>query len=88
MNNDDQKLIEAIVAGMQEQKAQNIAIVDMTKLDAPCSYFVICEGNSSRQVESIADTMSDYKTETVCIRWLRQCRMDCHRLRLGDSAYF
>ena len=41
MNNDDQKLIEAIVAGMQEQKAQNIAIVDMTKLDAPCSYFVI-----------------------------------------------
>ena len=34
MNNDDQKLIEAIVAGMQEQKAQNIAIVDMTKLDA------------------------------------------------------
>lgn len=65
MNNDDQKLIEAIVAGMQEQKAQNIAIVDMTKLDAPCSYFVICEGNSSRQVESIAYTMSDYVRKSI-----------------------
>ncbi len=60
MNKDDKQLIDAIVEGMQEQKAKNIAIVDMTKLEAPCPYFVICEGTSSRQVESIADTMRDY----------------------------
>ena len=60
MNKDDKRLISNIVAGMQEQKAKKIAVVDMTALDAPCQYFVICEGNSNRQVEAIADTMRDF----------------------------
>jgi len=60
MNKDDKVLISGIVKGMQEQKAKKIAVVDMTALDAPCQFFVICEGTSNRQVESIADTMREY----------------------------
>lgn len=65
MNQEDKRLIATIVAGMQEQKAKNIVIVDMTQLDAPCPYFVICEGTSSRHVESIADTMRNYVRDTI-----------------------
>jgi len=60
MNKDDKLLISNIVEGMQEQKAKKIAVVDMTALDAPCQYFVICEGNSNRQVEAIAEKMRDF----------------------------
>jgi ribosome-associated protein len=60
MNKDDKLLISDIVKGMQEQKAKKIAVVDMSALDAPCRFFVICEGNSSKQVEAIADTMRDF----------------------------
>ncbi|MDR3326728.1 MAG: ribosome silencing factor [Prevotellaceae bacterium] len=60
MKKKENELIDAIVAGMQEQKAKRIVVVDMTKIEAPCRYFVICEGTSSTQVGAIADTMRDY----------------------------
>ena len=60
MNKDNKLLISSIVAGMQEQKAKKIAVVDMTALDAPCQYFVICEGTSTTQVSAIADKMRDF----------------------------
>ncbi len=65
MNIEDKTLINTIVEGMQENKAKNIAIVDMTKLDAPCQYFVICDGTSSAHVSAIADTMREYVRDTI-----------------------
>lgn len=53
-------LVDAIVAGMQEKKAKRIVVVDMTKLNAPCQYFVICEGDSNVHVTSIGYEVKDY----------------------------
>jgi ribosome-associated protein len=60
MNKDDNLLINNIIKGMQERKAKRIALVDMTGLEAPCQYFVICEGTSSTHIEAIADEVRDY----------------------------
>jgi len=60
MKKEDKKLLEAIVAGMQEKKAKKVVTVDMTKLEAPCQYFVICEGDSNVQVSAIAYEVKDY----------------------------
>ena len=57
------QLISTIVEGMQEKKAKKIAIVDMSKLEAPCQYFVICEGDSSTHVMTIATTTKDFVRE-------------------------
>ena len=57
------KLISTIVEGMQEKKAKKIAIVDMSKLEAPCQYFVICEGDSSTHVMTVATTTKDFVRE-------------------------
>ena len=65
---DDHTLVEAIVRGMQEQKAKKIAVVDMSELEAPCQYFVISQGTSNRQVEAIADTTRDFLRDNLKVK--------------------
>lgn len=59
------ELVEHVVLGLQEGKARRIVTVDMSKLDAPCLYFVICEGNSSTHVSSIATELKDFVREQL-----------------------
>ena len=54
------KLVEAIVKGIQEKKGQDITIADLRGIDGNiASYFVICQGNSPSQVEAIADSVCE-----------------------------
>ncbi|MBK3517256.1 ribosome silencing factor [Carboxylicivirga marina] len=58
------ELAEVIVKGIQEKKGTNIAILDLSKLDNTiCQYFVICEGESTTQVNAIAEGIEDYVRE-------------------------
>ena len=51
-------LVDAIIEGMQNNKAQDITILDLRELDsAVCDYFVICSGESSTQVDGIASAI-------------------------------
>lgn len=60
------ELIHAIVEGMQERKAQDIVHVDISAVEyAATNHFVICTGNSSMQVESIADSIRDFVERTT-----------------------
>ena len=62
-------LIEKIVEGLQEKKAKNIVIADMSEIDdAAFRYFVICEGTSTTQVSAIGDNMIDYVREQANVR--------------------
>ncbi|MFA6831748.1 MAG: ribosome silencing factor [Bacteroidaceae bacterium] len=55
MNN---KLVDSIVAGIQEKKGRNITIVDLTSItDVICEYFVICQANSSNQIGAVVDSI-------------------------------
>ena len=61
---DTDNLTQRIIEGMQERKAHDITIVDMSNLEqATTSTFIICTGNSSMQVESIADSVREYVLE-------------------------
>jgi len=60
------KIVEIIVRGLQETKAKDIRIVDMTDIEeAAASYFVICEGSSSTHVYGIADGLMDYVKDAI-----------------------
>ncbi|WP_430811505.1 MULTISPECIES: ribosome silencing factor [unclassified Carboxylicivirga] len=64
LNYSAKKLADAIVEGMQEKKGMNIAILDLSELDNTiCQYFVICEGESTTQVDAIADGVEEYVRE-------------------------
>ena len=55
---DSKTLCDAVVAGMQENKAKDITVLDLRKVSgAVTDFFVICSGDSSTQVEGIADSV-------------------------------
>ncbi len=57
------KLLETIVEAIKDKKGKNIVSLDMTKTDgAICSYFVICNADSTTQVGAIAAGIEE-KTE-------------------------
>jgi ribosome-associated protein len=54
-------LVKAIVEGMQENKAKDIVILDLRKLNsAVCDFFVICSGDSSTHVDGIANSITRF----------------------------
>lgn len=66
---EDKQIIDNIVKGIQERKGKKIVIVDMTKLlERSCSYFVICEGDSTTHVSSISDSIKDYVRKELRIK--------------------
>lgn len=58
-------LVQKIVEGIQEKKGKKIILVNMTKLDAICRYFVICEGTSNTQIAAIEDSVEDYVRKQI-----------------------
>jgi ribosome-associated protein len=53
-------LVDAIVDGMQEKKAKNITIVNLSGIEnSVADFFVICEADSKTHVEAIADSVDE-----------------------------
>lgn len=59
-------LVDVIVKGMQEKKADNITVIDLRDIDtAVCDFFVISNANSNTQVNAIADSIQKETLETL-----------------------
>lgn len=55
------KLINSIIAGIQEKKGHAIRVVDLSRFhDTICQYLVICEGATPTQVSAISDSVYDF----------------------------
>jgi ribosome-associated protein len=51
-------LSDVIVRGMQEKKASDIVVMDLRKIkNAVADFFVICSGNSDKQLDAISDSI-------------------------------
>ncbi len=51
-------LIETIIDGIRDIKGKNIVKIDLTKLDdGPTDFFLVCEGDSTTQVNAIAQNV-------------------------------
>ena len=53
------KFAQLVAELASDKKAQDIVVLDMRKLVNFCDYFVICSGNTARQVRAIADHIDD-----------------------------
>ena len=59
-------LSKAIVEGMKEKKASDIVVLDLRKAkNAVADFFVICSGNSARQLDAIADAIDEMVFKTL-----------------------
>lgn len=55
-----EKLSKEIIKGMQEKKAMDIILMDLRKVkNAVADFFVICSGNSDKQLDAIADSVDE-----------------------------
>ena len=60
------KLIETIVSAIEDKKGKNIVSLDLRGFDgAICSYFVVCNADSTTQVAAIADGIEEKVLETL-----------------------
>ena len=54
------KLVSAIVDGLQDKKGKDIVVVDLTSMeDVVCKFFVICTGGSPAQVQALTHSVAD-----------------------------
>ncbi|MHB9056304.1 MAG: ribosome silencing factor [Paludibacteraceae bacterium] len=66
---ENKEIVDKIVEGIQEKKGKKIVIVDLNQLnEAPCSFFVICEGDSNTHVNSIAFSIKDWVNEKIKVK--------------------
>lgn len=57
-NNHTDQLITQVIKGIEEVKGEDIAILDLRKLDNTVSdYFIVCSGSSNTQVDAITNSI-------------------------------
>jgi ribosome-associated protein len=54
----DEKL-DAATKMVREKKANNVTVLDLRSVTSFADYFLICSGNSTRQVQAIADAVME-----------------------------
>ena len=54
-----QELMNRIVAILSKRKTENIKVLDISSLTTIADYFVICNGNSTTQIKSLADEVEE-----------------------------
>ena len=55
--NDDIKLTKLCAEFASDKKANNPVILDLSELNGPASYFLICSGESEPQLKAIAESI-------------------------------
>ncbi|MHB1278627.1 MAG: ribosome silencing factor [Bacteroidia bacterium] len=59
-------LADVIVKGMEEKKAKDIVLMDLREVKgAVTDFFVICEGESDKQVQAIARSVEEFVDKEV-----------------------
>lgn len=54
------KLVKAVIEGIQEKKGKNITILDLRCIEnSIAEYFVICEGDSNIHVDAVAESVEE-----------------------------
>ena len=65
-----EELNNLIVDSIQDIKGKNIVKLDLRQLEeAPCDYFIICEGDSNTQVKAIANNIHKRIKEVTPPSW-------------------
>lgn len=59
-------LTDIVVKGAQDKKAKRVVKIDLTSINASVAdFFVVCHGDSDRQVKAIADSIADEVREAI-----------------------
>ncbi|MCH5229838.1 MAG: ribosome silencing factor [Muribaculaceae bacterium] len=69
MQKENTNKINEIIEAITDRKGKKISLLNLAKIDtAPASSFVICQGNSTSQVSSIADSIRERLQKNLDIK--------------------
>ncbi len=54
---DIQARCRSVVQAMEDRKAQALRVLELTDISSLADYFLVCSGNTERQVQAIADAV-------------------------------
>jgi len=61
-----QRLADAVVEGILEKKGKNITVMNLQSIhNRVCDYFIICQADSTTQVNAIADSIEEVVRKTT-----------------------
>ncbi|UTR09327.1 ribosome silencing factor [Evansella sp. LMS18] len=60
---DTNELLDTAVRAADDKRAENIVVLNMKGISLIADYFIICHGNSEKQVEAIAREVKDRAME-------------------------
>lgn len=61
-----QMLVDVVIKGLQDKKAENIVTIDLRGLEnAICDFFIICKGTSNTHVNALAKAAEEEARKTL-----------------------
>ena len=63
-------LLQVVYTSLDNKHAEDIVVLNMQNISLLADYFIICHGNSDRQIQAIASEVQDKADET----WLSMLR--------------
>lgn len=73
------KLVDVIGAALLEKKAENIVLLDVTKLTTLTDYFIVCHGGSETQIKALSSNVSEKTVEELGEKEWRKEGVDAKR---------
>ncbi len=59
LKEESRKLVEIIVAALDEKKAEHIEVIEIDKISSLADYFVIANGTNASQTEAMVDAVEE-----------------------------
>lgn len=56
---DSREMLKIACAALEEKKAFNIKIINISKISTLCDYIVIADGTNKKQVQALSDNVED-----------------------------
>ncbi|MFI3214285.1 MAG: ribosome silencing factor [Eubacteriales bacterium] len=57
--NISEKMVSLALQGLEDKKAEDITIIDISQVSSMADYFVIASGNNKSQIQTMTDSVSD-----------------------------
>ena len=61
-------LLELIVSGLEDKKANDITVIDFENRSSLCDAFVVCDAQSLRQVNAIAQDLEKHDSKKQALK--------------------
>ncbi|GGN54740.1 MULTISPECIES: ribosome silencing factor [Oceanobacillus] len=94
------EIVQSIAEACDDKRAENIIALDMNQVSLVADYFLICHGNTERQVQAIAraikDEMDEQDIEVNRMEGFEQARwvlidlgdIVCHIFHKDERSYY